>query len=98
MLVFSIIYFNKKPLIFILLKALTLYNNYKVILSKPWIYLFAPDLDMIYSSDFREIQQITENDAANYISNGNLAQFSGEDGETKYILYIVRKIIYIMAK
>ena len=53
---------------------------------------------MIYSSDFREIQQITENDAANYISNGNLAQFSGEDGETKYILYIVRKIIYIMAK
>ena len=53
---------------------------------------------MVYSYVFSESQQITENDAANYISNGDLSQFSGEDGETKYVLCIVRQIIYIMTE
>ena len=78
-------------------KAITLKNNNKIILSASGIYTFYPDLtNMIYSYLFYDIQKLPEGEEANYISNGDISQFSGEDGETKYVLLIVKQIVYVL--
>ena len=80
-------------------KTLTLENNYKVMLSKTGIYSYDEDLkDCVYSYDFTDDQKLPENEEVNYISNADLSQFSGEDGETKYVLCIVKQIIYVMTE
>ena len=80
-------------------KTITLDNNYKVMLSATGIYSFDPELsDIKYSYDFNEDQEIPENEEANYISNGDISQFSGEDGETKYVLCLIRQIIYVLTE
>ena len=79
------------------LKAITLDNEYKVIVTRTGIYSFYPKLSTIaYSYNFTTSQLLTESASLSFINNADLTQFSGDEGGKKLVLCIVKKIVYVM--
>ena len=79
------------------IKAITLDNNNKVMLSRYGIFTYEPKLlEPIDTHAFSNEQKLDEDDLINTILKADISQFSGEDGETKYVLCIVRKIVYVL--
>ena len=78
-------------------KAMTLSNEYKVMITMNGIYSFYPKLSTIaYSYNFTEEQKIPEEDSISYVYKADISQFSGEDGENRYVLCLINHFLYIM--
>ena len=81
------------------LKAITLDNEYKVIVTKTGIYSFYPKLSSIaYSYNFTGDQILSEGESLSFINNADLSQFSGEEGGNKYILCLIKQTVYVMSE
>jgi hypothetical protein len=79
------------------LKSKTLINEYKIMITKTGIYSFDPKLSNIeYSYNFTGNQVIPEEDSNSYIYKSDISQFSGEDGEIKYVLCIINHFLYVL--
>ena len=80
-------------------KAITLANQYKVLITINGIYSFYPKLSTIaHSYNFTGSQVIPEKDSISYINKADISQFSNEDGGYQYVLCIIKHIIYILDK
>ena len=78
------------------IKAITLDNEYKVMVTNKGIYSFYPKLSTVaYSYNFTGSQALSDFESLGYITNADLSQFSGEDGGNKYVLCIIKQTIYI---
>ena len=79
------------------LKAITLDNEYKVVVTSKGIYSFYPKLSSIaYSYNFTGTQILSDFESLAYINNADFSQFSGEDGGHKYVICIIKQTIYVM--
>ena len=79
------------------LKAITLDNEYKVIVTGKGIYSFYPKLSTVaYSYNFIGDQILSQSESHSFINNADLSQFSGEEGGNKYVLCIIKQTIYVL--
>ena len=79
------------------LKAMTLSNGYKIMITKTGIYSFYPKLSTIaYSYNYTGQQKIPEDDSISYVYKAGISQYSGEDGENQYVLCIINHYLYVM--
>ena len=79
------------------LKAITLDNEYKVMVTNKGIYSFYPKLSTIaYSYNFTGDQILQDEESLGFINNADLSQFSGEEGGKKYVLCIINQTVYVM--
>ena len=77
--------------------SITLSNEYKVMITMNGIYSFYPKLSSIaYSYNFTGEQIIPKNDSISYVYKSDISQFSGEDGENKYVLCLINHFLYIL--
>ena len=61
------------------------------------IYSFYPKLSTIaYSYNFTGDQILSDDESSDFINNADLSQFSGEEGENKYVLCLIKQTIYVM--
>ena len=79
------------------LKAMTLSNGYKIMITKTGIYSFYPKLSTIaYSYNYTDQQIIPDGDSISYVYKAGISQYSGEDGENQYVLCIINHFLYVM--
>ena len=79
------------------LKAMTLSNGYKIMITKTGIYSFYPKLSTIaYSYNYTGEQIIPDLDSISYVYKAGISQYSGEDGENQYVLCVINHYLYVM--